>query len=208
MNIPKRAFVPLQWAQNLDQMRMLSADRLDYFDEPVHLVGFSMGAYIAALTALEHKSRVASLTLISGSCNALPDDVLVQRKQTLKLIRSKQFKGSSEKHIIKYFHEANQNDNALKDVVKGMERDLGMGVLEAQLSATEVRKNLVLQLATCHFPIQFVVGEQDNLVKLTEIERAVASLQQAKVTIIKGAGHMLPLEQPITLAQKLANFIA
>ncbi|MEP2603568.1 MAG: alpha/beta hydrolase, partial [Paraglaciecola sp.] len=54
MNIPKRAFVPLQWAQNLDQMRMLSADRLDYFDEPVHLVGFSMGAYIAALTALEH----------------------------------------------------------------------------------------------------------------------------------------------------------
>lgn len=200
--------MPLQWAEGLDQMRMLSADRLGYFEEPVHLVGFSMGGYIAALTAIEHKSRIASLTLIASSCNALPADVLAQRKQTLKLIQNKQFKGSTEKHLVKYFHEVNQNDYDLKDVVKTMELDLGMGVLEAHLKATEKRKNLVPQLAKCGFPIHFVVGGQDNLVNPKELEGEVSSLQQADVTIIKNAGHMLPLEQPSAFAHKLACLIA
>ncbi|MEP0357553.1 alpha/beta hydrolase [Paraglaciecola sp.] len=206
LNISKRAFVPLQWAQNLEQMRMLSADRLNYFEEPVHLVGFSMGAYIAALTAVEFKSCVASVTLIGSSCNALSTSILAQRKQTLKLIQNKQFKGSAEKHLIKYFHDVNQKGKC-REVVKDMERDLGIGVLEAQLKAIETRQNLFPKLAECCFPIHFIVGEQDNLVNLTELAIAVASLQQAQMTKVKDAGHMLPLEQPIALAQRLANFI-
>ena len=43
LDIPMRAFVPLQWAEDLAQMKMLSADRLAYFEQPVHLVGYSMG---------------------------------------------------------------------------------------------------------------------------------------------------------------------
>ena len=207
LNIPKRAFVPLQWAQDLDQMRMLSADRLDYFEESVHLVGFSMGGYIAALTAIEHKSRIASVTLIGSSCNVLPPEVMAQRKQTLKLIENKQFKGSTEKHLVKYFHDANQNDIDVKRVVKAMELDLGMGVLEAHLKATENRKNLLPQLAKCNFPVHFVVGEQDGLVSQKALEKSVSSLQQADMTIIKYAGHMLPLEQPVDLAQNLSCFI-
>lgn len=31
LDIPMRAFVPLQWAEDLAQMKMLSADRLAYF---------------------------------------------------------------------------------------------------------------------------------------------------------------------------------
>ena len=43
LDIPMRAFVPLQWAEDLAQMKMLSADRLAYFEPPVHLVGYSLG---------------------------------------------------------------------------------------------------------------------------------------------------------------------
>ncbi|MFT2089405.1 alpha/beta fold hydrolase [Paraglaciecola sp. 2405UD69-4] len=208
LDIPKRAFVPLQWAQNLEHMQMLSNDRFDYFDEPVHLVGYSMGGYIAALSAIENKGRVASLTLIGSSCNALPEAAIKQRQHTLKLIQNKQFKGSTDKHIAKYFHEVNQDDELLKGIVTEMEEDLGSGVLEAHLIATGQRKNLLPQLSKCGFKTHFIVGEQDHLVNLEELKQSVGNLAFADLHIVQNAGHMVPLEQPQLLARNLINLIA
>lgn len=103
LDIPMRAFVPLQWAEDLAQMKMLSSDRIAYFEQPVHLVGYSMGGYIAALTAIENQCCIASLTLISSACDELPQDEVQQRHQLLKLISSKRYNGMTEKRLKKFF---------------------------------------------------------------------------------------------------------
>jgi len=208
LDIPMRAFVPLQWAEDLTQMKMLSADRLAYFEQPVHLVGYSMGGYIAALTALENQSRIASVTLIASACDALPADEIQQRQQLLKLIKNKQYAGMTEKRLKGYFHGCHHQHSEYLNIVKQMEQDLGAGVLAAHIGATQARKNLLPSLAKCQFPIHIVSGEQDNLVSESTMIVMHKQLPNSDMTLIEKAGHMLPIEQARLLADYLASKIA
>jgi pimeloyl-ACP methyl ester carboxylesterase len=208
LDIPMRAFVPLQWAEDLAQMKMLSADRLAYFDQPVHLVGYSMGGYIAALTALENQSCIASLTLIASACDELPKVEIYLRQQLLKLIKNKQYTGMTEKRLKSFFHECHSEHSEYLNVVKQMEQDLGAAVLVAQMSATQPRINLLPSLAKCAFPIHIVCGEQDNLLSEQTMLAMHKQLSNSDITLIKNAGHMLPIEQSKALADYLALKIA
>jgi pimeloyl-ACP methyl ester carboxylesterase len=207
LEIPMRAFVPLQWAEDLAQMKMLSTDRLAYFDQPVHLVGYSMGGYIAALTALENQSCIASLTLIASACDELPNDEIQQRQQLLKLITNKQYTSMTETRLKRFFHECHREHSEYLNVVRQMEQDLGIAVLAAQMNATQGRLNLLPSLAKCAFPIHIVCGEQDNLLSEQTALAMHKQLSNSDMTLIKNAGHMLPIEQSKVLAEYLASKI-
>jgi pimeloyl-ACP methyl ester carboxylesterase len=207
LDIPMRAFVPLQWAEDLVQMKMLSADRLSYFEQPVHLVGYSMGGYVAALTALENQSCIASLTLIASACDELPKDEIQQRQQLLKLIKNKQYSGMTEKRLKRFFHDGHHQQSDYLNIVKQMEQDLGAGVLAAQIAAIQPRKNLLPSLAKCSFPIHLISGEQDNLLSESTMLSMHKQLSNSDITLIKNAGHMLPIEQSKALAEYLASKI-
>ena len=207
LDIPMRAFVPLQWAQDLAQMKMLSTDRLAYFDQPVHLVGYSMGGYIAALTALDNQSGIASLTLIASACDELPKDEIQQRQQLLKLIKNKQYTGMAEKRLKSFFHECHREHSEYLYILKQMHQDLGAAVLAAQISATQPRQNLLPSLAKCTFPIHIVSGEQDHLLSESSMFAMHKHLPNSDITRIKNAGHMLPIEQSKGLAEYLGSKI-
>ena len=202
-----RAFVPLQWAEDLAQMKMLSADRLNYFEQPVHLVGYSMGGYIAALTALKNKNRIASLTLIASACDELPKDECLQHREVLKLIKNKQYFGMTKNRIAHFFHDSHHQHSEYINILKQMEQDLGLAVLTAQINATHPRKDLLPALAKCAFPIYIICGEQDKVVTRAIMLTMHNKLPNSDMALIKNAGHMLPIEQSKVLAEYLASKI-
>jgi pimeloyl-ACP methyl ester carboxylesterase len=206
LDAPYQAYVPLQWAENMAQMKALAHDRLAYFDEPVHLVGFSMGGYIAALIAIEAApQKIASLTLIGNTCQALPDVELKQRASLLLALEQTKFKGMSEKQIAVMLHQANSENSAVIKIIRDMEQDLGMATLASQLRATSERNNLLRELAKCHFKTHFIAGEQDHLVTEIQLKFAQQQIKGSTLSLVAGAGHMLPLEQPRLLADVIAG---
>jgi pimeloyl-ACP methyl ester carboxylesterase len=202
-SLENRAFVPLQWADDLQQMLALSADRLAYFPSKVHLVGFSMGGYIAALIALTYPEKVASLTLLSSTGRGLKNEDLQQRRVLLDSIKNKQYKGITQLNIEFMLHRKNHANTAITGIIKEMADDLGPSVLSAQTNATANRKDLIKKLGTQMFKTHFVIGEQDNIATVSEINAITESAGSLFNEVIVGAGHMLPLEKTDALASYL-----
>ncbi len=217
-HLDNKAFVPLQWAQDLPQMMALSEDRLGYFPAKVHLVGYSMGGYIAALTALAKPNKVASLTLIGSTCKALADKEVQQRMLLLRAIQKKQYKRMSESRVDFMLHRANHANKDIRITVKSMADDLGAAVLAAQVNASAKRKDLTTALKQQSFDTSFVLGEQDNIATPSEVKEIcaarwssvtkVSKSSQFHFEVIANAGHLLPLEQPELLANYLHQHLA
>jgi pimeloyl-ACP methyl ester carboxylesterase len=208
LHLQERAFSPLQWADSLEQMLALSRDRLAYYDQTVHLVGFSMGAYIAALTAIERPEKIASLTLIGSYCGELSNEELQQREQILLNIKTGRYKGMTKRRIEYFLHSANSDNQQVINIIKQMDDDLGASVLAAQFNATANRQDLADKLAQCKFPIHMVTGEQDNIAKVKQLQQVQQHIPGCELSVITNAGHMLPLEQPGALAQYLQQKLA
>lgn len=66
-------------------------------EEPVYLVGFSLGGYIATYFAMLYPERVAKLFVISNSPTSLPAKELHQRTNILKYAQTYGYHGMSRK---------------------------------------------------------------------------------------------------------------
>ena len=205
LDIPYQAYVPLQWAEDLPQMLALGHDRLAYFDQPVHLVGFSMGAYLAAQIALQDPGKVQSLTIIGNNCQALPDAELKQRNSLLVALKQGGFKAMGNKQLISMLHPDNAANSVVINIIREMEQDLGMATLASQLRATSQRKNLIPALAQAKFTTHFMAGKHDHLATELQLHQARQQIAGSTLTLIAQAGHMLPIEQPKQLAEALAS---
>ncbi|MDC0603546.1 alpha/beta hydrolase, partial [Aliiglaciecola sp.] len=90
LNCTNRSYVPLQWAETLEQMLALTQDRVDSFEGKVNLVGYSMGGYIASLVAKANPDKINALTLIGYDPNGLDKQELSNRKLLIKSIANGQ----------------------------------------------------------------------------------------------------------------------
>lgn len=203
MNIPKRAFVPLQWAETQEQMLALSRDRLDYFDESVHLVGFSMGGYVAALNALEQPNKIASLTLIGSYPGQFAAHERQARLSIIQAIQSKKYQGMSDSRLRQFVFSL--NNTQVLQTIKAMESDLGPNVLAAQMKALSERDDLTIRLADAPFKVHLLVGEHDKIASAEKISGLSEQITNSQLHIFANAAHMLPLEQPDALAQYFAE---
>jgi pimeloyl-ACP methyl ester carboxylesterase len=208
LNLAERAYSPLQWADSLEQMMALSLDRLAYYDQPMHLLGFSMGGYIASLVALKQPEKVASLTLVGFNSDSLSARESEQKQQTLQAISSSRYQGMSQARLAHLLHSGNADNQSVIATKQQMDADLGSPVLASQIKATADRENLTAQLAQSDFPIHLVTGEQDNIASPQALRLMQQQMPNSEHLIIADAGHMLPLEQPKALAQYLQRVLS
>ncbi|MCC2617667.1 alpha/beta hydrolase [Aestuariibacter halophilus] len=195
------SYVPLQWADSLEHMLMLTDDRVQSAPGPVHLVGFSMGGYVAAQYASQHPVDIAGLTLLGYSPKGLDDSELQQRRQILDAIAHKRYQGMTLKRARQFVAPANQQTWC--DYVQTMSNDLGPQVLKGHIQATTPREDMTLPLRGLDCPAQAIVGEQDTLVPADTVQQAFDGQCNWQVHRLVNSGHMLPLEQPEAVAQLL-----
>jgi 2-succinyl-6-hydroxy-2,4-cyclohexadiene-1-carboxylate synthase len=172
------------------------------------LVGYSMGARMALLVALQHPEMVTQLVLISGTpglktqseraARQKSDNELADRIETIGLsafldewLALPIFSGLS--------NETNQRDDRLRNTTQGLADSLrfaGTGTQESQWP----------KLHQLSMPVHLIVGELDEKFKSIAIEMK-PMISTSELRVVENAGHTVHLEDPTTTAQLLDSII-
>lgn len=187
----------------------LAADVVDVLDHVgsrrVHLVGFSLGALVAGYLAAQHPSRVATVSLVSSVAQRTEQD----REAVLRRL------------------EASRTDPAAT-ADAAVKRWFGTTWLHAERDlAAEIRQTLLANdqssylacyavfahgdeevaplLARITAPALAITGSEDPGSTPEMARRLASAIPDARVRIVPGARHLLPLERPLDLTAALTE---
>lgn len=184
----------------------LTADRV-LQDEKVHLVGFSMGGYVASQWAIKHPNKIKSLTLIGYNPEGLTAREEKKRSQLLKHLSPKTFKPFAPGFVEPMVQAQNVSDENIGVVVSQMADDLGALTFKAHISSTTPRLDLAKTLAKQKFAIHIVAGDQDTVAPLSSLKEVAQAISAASFHTVTQSGHMMTLEQSSQIAAILGDLL-
>lgn len=191
-----------------DSIPAMAARALEAAAGSLLVVGFSMGAIVALEMARQAPGRIAGLALFGLNAGAdLPERSAARVRQQAEVAA-----GGLERVIVEelkphYLALANRHDDELRGLLRDMGLDLGAKVFAAQSEALRLRADLRPVLGSLRIPVLLGCGEEDALCSPAWHRDWAARTHDARLQIFGGAGHMLPLEQPVAFAAALLRWI-
>ncbi len=188
---------PIHMTQLLDGLvRVMDATCAD---EPVVIVGNSMGAWLGFLYAREHPDRVARLVAVNGGPLFNPDSQVNIFPTTREEAREtmKGLMGPASPPIPGY---------VLDDVVRRT-----AGGPAARFASTAAEMGVFLLDGRLHevvVPVELIWGDADQLMTMDYAERMMDGLPSARLHPIKGCGHVPQRECPLRFLEALDGALA
>lgn len=191
-----------------DTIAAMAARTLASTIGPLIPIGFSMGAIIAVEMAVQSPERIAALGLIGY--NATAD--LPQRAAHRPIQQAEVRSGGLDRVLVEelkpnYLAAANRGNTTLLALLRDMGIALGPEVFIRQSEALRLRDDRVSALSGIACPVFLMSGSEDALCPPEWHRRWHGLLAQAQL-FIEPAGHLVPLEAPLALAEKLAAWLA
>jgi pimeloyl-ACP methyl ester carboxylesterase len=165
----------------------------------VHVVGYSLGGWIAAELAVFHPHRLRSLTLVCAAGLRIPDT------PAPNLVAM-----TTEAVWETLFNDPRNRDSVIPDY-ESMEEVVhlyGEATTFARLTWNP-QYDLALErrLRRVECPALVVGAEDDRVIPNEVSDRYAALIPQARIERVPGAGHAVAVEQPDALADLIANHI-
>ncbi|GAA2613408.1 alpha/beta fold hydrolase [Streptomyces axinellae] len=170
---------------------------------PAHLVGFSLGALVAAQTALLRPAAVASLTLVSSVAGRSEQE---SREVRLRLERARHdFPASVAAATDRWFSAEWQAAEpelaaAVRATLLAQDRPSYLACYEVFARAD---RELWARLPGIAVPTLAVTGEADPGSTPEMTRRLAHAIPGARGVVVPGARHLLPLEAPGSLTTEI-----
>lgn len=175
-----------------------------------HLVGHSMGGYISAAFASLFPEKLQSLTLVHSILGSEIKEKLPIKLKSIDLIK----KGDLERHA---FLKAMVN-NLFAPAFKKSNKDLVQHYIETanglnptliieQYKAIIERPDLRNVAKEVHFPIHWMVGNQDKIVPASFALDEILNAPKAYISTFENVGHMAMDESLKTFSHHLHSYL-
>ena len=168
-----------------------------------HLIGFSMGGFIAQAFAVRFPNRILSLILVGASGSVLPEKEISARTKMESLLRVTHYKGMSSKEIPRFVHPDSLARPEIGELILEMSRTNDSTMYINQMHASVQRKDVRPELALLSFPITLIAGHKDPVIRAANVEAFADQIPRTQLHWISPCGHYIPFEQPEQLAQLL-----
>ncbi|WP_326534675.1 alpha/beta fold hydrolase [Pseudorhodoferax sp.] len=172
------------------------------------LAGCSMGGMVAMHAALQAPHRVAALALLGTSARADTPELVALRRQACVLFEQGRIDDVLRANVAFAFHPRNAADPAQVQAYLALVTRAGAAQLVRQNQAVLARPDLRPRLPTITCPTLVLVGEADALTPPEHAREIAAAIPGAQLDTVAGAGHMLTLEQPAAVSERLLAWMA
>lgn len=190
-------------------VEQLARDILDWMDgaglDSVHLIGSSMGAYVAMEMLRDHGDRIASVTLAccTGEAEATPE-----RFAKLADCIASGPTDTSAAVIAGIMFGADSLAAPTPPVRHWIERFAQVpATMGAAVTAMFAHPGYAAPLQAYRGPVLLLAGAQDHAKSVADMERIAALLPQAETHIFETAGHTPAVEAPEAFAARVLQFI-
>src|SRR5215213_7706767 len=189
------------WIRNVPDLAMYYLDFLDGLRiEKVHLVGHSLGGWIAAELAIRNCSKIASLTLIAPSGIRMRGVPIGDN-----------FIWSPEETVRNLVHDQSLAEEMLARPISEEEAELQLTnrFMAAKLGWEPRWFNPSLErwLHRIKVPTLVAWGVEDKFLPSRYAELWREKVPQAAVELIPECGHMPHIEKPDVLARRIVSFV-
>lgn len=169
------------------------------------LVGLSMGGYVAFRILERHPALVRGLVLADTKASPDASDARTKR---LKMAARVESEGTG-------FLQTELIPNLLSktispDVLESAQRiagDAAQSAVYNALAALASRPDSRLMLEDIVIPTLVLVGEDDGVTPIGDAEIMASAIPNARLEVIRGAGHLSNLEQPQAFNAALLEFL-
>ena len=174
-------------------------------DGPVTVMGLSMGGYVAFEFVRRFAQRVSKLVLVDTQAGADSDEKKQERATVAQKVLSEGVYFVADGMLPKLF--AKNADTELLDrwhaILSATEARGVAAALHAMASRPDSRESF----GDIRVPTLVVVGEEDAITPPELSKEMAAGIAGARLEIVPGAGHMVPVEAPAVFNDILADFL-
>lgn len=174
---------------------------------PCILGGLSMGGYVALAYVRKYPTDVRGLIL--ADTKAAGDDLQQKegRGKMIELVRREGSKAVAYQMLPRLVAEdVPRSRPAIAGALRTMMEACPPKTIEHALAAMRDRPDRTTELASISVPTLIIVGETDVITPVSVAQSMQERIPNATLAVIRGAGHMSPIEQPGQVNQALRRF--
>lgn len=176
--------------------------------QPVTVCGLSMGGYVALAFWQHFRHQLGALILCDTRAAADTQEALDRRFRLADVVLEHGTHAVAEAMIPQLFAAGTleaQPDTVdqVRQLIHGADRQ---GVAAA-LHGMAARRDMTTRLAEIEQPALLVVGSEDQLTPPDEMRLMAEALPAGQLSVIDGAGHMAPMEQPQLVNTAITQFL-
>jgi pimeloyl-ACP methyl ester carboxylesterase len=171
------------------------------------LAGLSMGGYVALEVMRLAPARVTALALISTSARADSPEQVASRREQERAVVAGRFGELVDAVYPVLVDSSNVERTDLADFWRTMANEIGPDAFLTQLEAAIGRPDSRPDLGSINCPTAVVHGIGDRLITSDNAVETADGIPGAQLTLVPGAGHMIPQEQPVAVAAAVGELL-
>jgi pimeloyl-ACP methyl ester carboxylesterase len=187
-----------------DDLHML----LDDVGLPCVLGGLSMGGYVALAFARKYPTDLLGLVLVDTRAEADTPEGKQGRQKMIDLARTSGSSAVADQMMPKMTAPGlEQRRPEVAGMLRSIMNDCPPKTIEHALAAMRDRPDLTGFLPSIKVPTLVIVGDADAITPVASAEAMQRAIPNATLTVITGAGHMSPMEEPAQVNHAIGGFL-
>ena len=174
---------------------------------PCHMVGLSMGGFVAMRIAARKPELLKSLILLETSAEPEPNKIKYSLLRTVTKLLGVSAVVNKVMPIL--FGNTFLTDPQRKDLVHEWRNEIlaNKKTITKAVKGVIDREGVLNELGNVHAPTLVIVGDEDVATPAEKSKNIKLKIPQARLAIIKGAGHSSSIEEPLQVIDVIEVFL-